>query len=142
MTNFQREMVEKAKEKYGNDITFIGDKKNWEDCFSEYKDIVQLWFNVGQTTGFVLRKKSGEYMGTLAETANKIATEILAQSKTVFTIVSKERIKELLENDFDDLTDNEFMELAHHYNMPYGTAKARTGDPFEFLHSRLSDEID
>jgi hypothetical protein len=34
------------------------------------------------------------------------------------------------------------MSLAQYYDMPYGTIKARTGDPYEFLHNKLTAEIE
>ena len=55
--------------------------------------------------------------------------------------ISKTRIKQLLKDDFKDMTSKEFFDLAEYYEMPYGTMKARTGDPLNFLHSKLEREL-
>ena len=41
------------------------------------------------------------------------------------------------------LTDNLFDKLFHYYvdEMPYGTQKARTGDPYEWITQKLKKEI-
>jgi hypothetical protein len=44
------------------------------------------------------------------------------------------------------LTDNLYNVLFDHYcntnEMPYGTAKARTGDPYEWIESHFSDFLE
>ena len=77
MTTFQKEMLDKARERWGV-ITFPGRKESWDDCFTEYKGVMILWFNVlGGSTSMVGRKISnGEYT-TKIETAIIKATEAL-----------------------------------------------------------------
>ena len=53
--------------------------------------------------------------------------------------ISKKRIKEILNN--NDLEVNEYEILAEYYEMPYGTMKAQTGDPDDFLRIKLRQEL-
>jgi hypothetical protein len=53
----------------------------------------------------------------------------------------EKEIKEFLKDQDSELSDDLFMNLAQHYEMPYGTMKARTGDPWNFLYEKLSKEL-
>ena len=63
--------------------------------------------------------------------------------KTEYDTVKEILIKhDVLHKDIDQLDDPILMEdLYNHFqeDMPYGTQKARTGDPDEFIYNKLED---
>ena len=55
-----------------------------------------------------------------------------------------QRMREFLEGDDGHLSDHDFYELMMdltdaNEDMPYGTQKARDGDPYEWLHDKISE---
>ena len=63
----------------------------------------------------------------------------LSEYETVKNILIKH---DVLHKDIDQLDDTKLMQdLYEHFqeNMPYGTQKARTGDPDEFIYDALQD---
>lgn len=62
-----------------------------------------------------------------------------SEKRDVENLVGKKAIKEILKK--DDLTDDQFAKLFDYYldtgEMPHGTAKARTGDPHEWITDRV-----
>ena len=63
----------------------------------------------------------------------------LSEYDTVKNILIKH---DVLHKDIDQLDDPILMEdLYNHFqeDMPYGTQKARTGDPDEFIYNKLED---
>ena len=63
----------------------------------------------------------------------------LSEYETVKNILIKH---DVLHKDIDQLDDTKLMQdLYEHFqeDMPYGTQKARTGDPDEFIYDALQD---
>ena len=63
----------------------------------------------------------------------------LSEYETVKNILIKH---DVLHKDIEDLDDEKLMlDLYMHFqeDMPYGTQKARTGDPDEFIYDALQD---
>ena len=63
----------------------------------------------------------------------------LSEYETVKNILIKH---DVLHMDIDQLDDEKLMQdLYEHFqeDMPYGTQKARTGDPDEFIYDKLED---
>lgn len=48
--------MRKAVEKYGN-ISFCGNAKTWDECFTDENGEVMFWFNVGKDTHMISEKK-------------------------------------------------------------------------------------
>ena len=45
----KNEMIDEAVKRYG-DISYCGNKTNWNDCFTEEEGYLMFWFNVGKDT--------------------------------------------------------------------------------------------
>jgi len=62
----------------------------------------------------------------------------------ILTPDEKQEVLQWLSGYADDISNELFQKLFDYYTnngeMPYGTAKARTGDPFEWLFNHLADE--
>lgn len=57
--------------------------------------------------------------------------------------ISEKQIKQILdEGEFTCLSEMEWLNLYSYYqpHMPYGTQKARDGDPYEWIFSALEEE--
>jgi len=64
----------------------------------------------------------------------------MTEKEHVISIIGKEAFNNLIENDemSDELYEKLFEEYyVDHEDMPYGTKKARTGDPFQWIYDRL-----
>lgn len=62
-----------------------------------------------------------------------------------FSCEEMEKIRRIAVGDVDILDEDElYQKLFEYYfdEMPYGTAKARTGDPYVWVSERLEDEVD
>lgn len=57
--------------------------------------------------------------------------------------LTDEQVKAILNDDFDVLDGDDYIRLYEYYlpDMPYGTAKARDGDPNEWIFNRLEDDF-
>ena len=68
---------------------------------------------------------------------------ILKHMNEEYEVVKKILIKhDVLHKDIDQLDDEKLMlDLYMHFQdqMPYGTQKARTGDPDEYIYDKLED---
>jgi len=64
--------------------------------------------------------------------------KILTNDELAIKAVGKKAIKKILET--GDFTDRQFEKLfvIYEMDMPYGTRKARTGDPYNFIYDALS----
>ena len=56
-----------------------------------------------------------------------------------------DEIANLRSGNKDDMSDDLFQDFFDHYcnngEMPYGTAKARTGDPHQWIYYRLIENV-
>jgi len=63
---------------------------------------------------------------------------------TTFTPAEKKEIQMALKTN-SDVGQDLYIKLFDHFNnngeMPYGTAKARTGDPFEWVHAHMEEVL-
>jgi len=57
LDKLKKHLITEAEGKFG-DITYVSDKKNWDDCFTFEKDNITFWFNVkNDGSTHVLRAK-------------------------------------------------------------------------------------
>ena len=55
MVSCKASLMRKAVEKYGN-ISFCGNAKTWDECFTDENGEVMFWFNVGKDTHMISEK--------------------------------------------------------------------------------------
>jgi hypothetical protein len=41
----KKRLIDEAMRRHGNDIVYVGNKKNWDECFTVENGEVLLWFN-------------------------------------------------------------------------------------------------
>jgi len=73
------------------------------------------------------------------KTIKELENYVLSEYETVKAILIKH---DVLHKDIDQLDDPILMEdLYNHFqeDMPYGTQKARDGDPDEYIYNKLED---
>jgi len=79
------------------------------------------------------------------EEATKMPVDPIAEDcSSILSDEEKQQIKMWVNNQIEDLDDDLFEKLFQHYlengEMPYGTAKARTGDPYQWMFDRMDQE--
>lgn len=74
---------------------------------------------------------------------SKVHTQTL-QIRFVLDEAEAEELQSWIEGTTENLSDELFEKIYTHYaltgEMPYGVAKARTGDPYEWIHNTLCQE--
>lgn len=142
-----KEDVMKNKDSYATEAkeTFASwIKKNTPRLREEYREYLKDMQEVKEKPMSFEQwaKESFENMGAMTE--EKIDEKVTSELQDVIKIVgSKEKIMEILDD--PDNLDEYYEKLFDYYTggalgpdqMPYGTAKARTGDPYEWIYKRL-----
>jgi len=66
------------------------------------------------------------------------------QSQFKITVAEAEQVIDALQNN-GDIADAVYEEMFHYYcsngEMPYGTASAKDGDPIEWVHETVANEL-
>ena len=100
--------------------------------------------------GEVVKRGRGRPKGTGRKTGTRGATDVRAKKKKVTEATGNlGSIIRANQRDVDafmrsgDLSDSLYQVLFDYYmdEMPYGTAKARTGDPYEWISDRFHDDM-